>query len=70
VTFNPMAVEVPTLESPLIRLRPVRPDDAPALVAAASDGALWELPFTVVPSATTVDSHLATALQGLAGGTA
>ncbi len=69
MTVNPVAVAVPTLESPLIRLRPLRPGDAPALVAAASDGALWELPFTVVPSAATVDSYLATALQGLAGGT-
>lgn len=63
-----MARLIPTLTSPLIRLRPLCPGDAPALVAAATDGSLWELPFTVVPSAATVDAYLSTALQGLATG--
>ncbi|MCB2005292.1 MAG: GNAT family N-acetyltransferase [Rhodoferax sp.] len=64
-----MAAQIPALASPSILLRPLAPDDGPALVAAASDGALWNLPFTVVPSAATVEAYLATALQGLAAGT-
>jgi RimJ/RimL family protein N-acetyltransferase len=43
--------------------------DAPALVAAASDGELWNLPFTVVPSAATVDDYIQQALQGRDAGT-
>lgn len=64
-----MAAQIPALASPSILLRPLASDDGPALVAAASDGALWNLPFTVVPSAATVEAYLATALQGLAAGT-
>jgi RimJ/RimL family protein N-acetyltransferase len=60
---------IPTLARGPILLRPLAASDAAALVAAASDGRLWELPFTVVPCAATVDSYIATALQGLAGGT-
>ncbi|WAH57061.1 GNAT family N-acetyltransferase [Pseudomonas silvicola] len=52
------------LEGPRILLRPLQPDDAPALVLAASDGELWNLPFTVVPSAATVKGYIDTALQG------
>jgi len=52
------------LEGPRILLRPLQPDDAPALVLAASDGELWNLPFTVVPSAATVQGYIDTALQG------
>jgi RimJ/RimL family protein N-acetyltransferase len=42
----------------------MQPTDGAALVAAASDGELWNLPFTVVPSAQTVDSYIADALDG------
>jgi len=52
------------LEGPRILLRPLQPEDATALVAAASDGQLWNLPFTVVPSATTVQSYIDNALKG------
>jgi hypothetical protein len=44
--------------------------DSPALVQAAADGELWNLPYTVVPSAETVDSYIRTALEGRADGTA
>ncbi|EIK96642.1 GNAT family acetyltransferase [Pseudomonas sp. M47T1] len=57
------------LEGPRIILRPLQRDDAAALVAAASDGELWNLPFTVVPSATTVSTYLDTALKGRDAGT-
>ncbi|HEY4371687.1 MAG TPA: GNAT family protein [Burkholderiales bacterium] len=49
-------------------LRPLAATDGPALVEAAADGELWKLPFTVVPSAATVDAYLARALEGMAAG--
>jgi len=58
-----------TLVGQRIRLRPLLATDAPALVAAASDGELWNLPFTVVPSSETVQSYIRTALDGQAAGT-
>lgn len=58
-----------TLLGPRIRLRPLQADDGPALLKAASDGELWRLPFTVVPSASTVQSYLAEALAGREAGT-
>ncbi|WP_416423520.1 GNAT family protein [Pseudomonas sp. App30] len=57
------------LEGPRILLRPLQPDDATALVAAASDGELWTLPFTVVPSAATVQGYIEAALKGRDAGT-
>jgi len=53
-----------TLQGPRIRLRPLQADDGPALLRAAADGELWQLPFTVVPSADTVHTYLAEALAG------
>ena len=53
-----------------IKLRPMLASDGPALVQAAADGELWNLPFTIVPSAETVDSYIRTALEGRADGTA
>jgi RimJ/RimL family protein N-acetyltransferase len=38
-------------------------------VQAAADGELWKLPFTVVPSADTVDEYIRVALSGQAAGT-
>ena len=58
-----------TLTGPRVRLRPLLTSDAPALVAAAADGELWRLPYTVVPSADTVGDYLAGALAGQAAGT-
>jgi len=50
-------------------LRPLEAADAPALVAAAADGALWNLNVTVVPDAGSVSGYIATALDGRAKGT-
>jgi N-acetyltransferase len=61
--------ELPTLTGRAIELRPLRADDAPALVAAAADGELWNLKVTVVPGAATVDAWIATALAGVRAGT-
>lgn len=58
-----------TLTGPRIQLRPLQVSDAGALVAAASDGELWNVPFTVVPSAETVDDYIRNALEGHALGT-
>jgi N-acetyltransferase len=52
-----------------MQLRPLLATDAAALVQAAADGELWNLRFTVVPSAQTVDAYIETALAGQAAGT-
>jgi RimJ/RimL family protein N-acetyltransferase len=52
-----------------IQLRPLLASDGAALVQAAADGELWNLPFTVVPSVETVDAYINTALEGQAAGT-
>lgn len=58
-----------TLVGQRIRLRPLLASDAAALVAAAADGELWTLPFTVVPSSATIHSYIRAALDGQAAGT-
>ena len=57
------------LVGPRIQLRPMLASDGPELVQAAADGDLWDLPFTFVPSAATVDGYIRTALDGRADGT-
>lgn len=59
----------PILEGQVVTLRPLEAADAPALVAAAADGELWSLPYTVVPSATTIDAWLERLLAGQREGT-
>ncbi len=51
-----------------IELRPLETSDSPALVAAAGDGELWTLPFTVVPSRDTVDTYIGHAITGRTNG--
>ena len=60
---------MPTLTGKLIQLRPLCEDDADALVLAASDGELWNLPYTVVPSRETVGAYIERALEGQRAGT-
>ena len=57
------------LSSNRIRLRLLKIEDSRDLVAAASDGELWNLPFTVVPSAETIDDYIRLALEGYQSGT-
>lgn len=57
------------LSSDRIRLRILTIEDSRDLVAAASDGQLWNLPFTVVPSAETIDEYINHALEGYQAGT-
>lgn len=62
-------LKAPDLIGPTIVLRPLRADDGPVLLAAATDGQLWEMTVTVIPGPGTVDKYLATALQGAQTGT-
>jgi RimJ/RimL family protein N-acetyltransferase len=57
------------LIGPRITLRPLLASDGPALLQAAADGELWKLPYTIVPSAKTVDDYIRVALEGRADGT-
>jgi RimJ/RimL family protein N-acetyltransferase len=57
------------LVGPRIQLRPIRYSDAGALVQAAADGELWNLPFTVVPSSETMTDYIRAALKGQEAGT-
>ena len=57
-----------SLQGSRVVLRPLDATDAPALVAAAADGALWNLKVTVVPDANSVSAYIASALAGQAGG--
>ena len=48
----------------IIKLRPLLASDGAALIQAAADGELWNLPFTVVPSAVNMDAYIHNALEG------
>jgi RimJ/RimL family protein N-acetyltransferase len=58
-----------TLEGHGVRLEPLAPSHAEALVTAASDGELWELWFTSVPEPERMHEYLAAALDGQRAGT-
>ncbi|MEL0168702.1 MAG: GNAT family protein [Pseudomonadaceae bacterium] len=51
------------MQTELAQLRPLRAEDAAALVEAASDGKLWQLWYTQVPDAATVEAYVAEALR-------
>ena len=50
------------LRGATVTLKPMTTSDSEALVAAASDGKLWELWYTGVPSPTNIDDYIAFAL--------
>lgn len=54
----------PTLTGTTVELRPLKADDAPALLQAAADGQLWNMTLTVVPGPERVERYIATALAG------
>ncbi|MGQ0641579.1 MAG: GNAT family N-acetyltransferase [Gemmatimonadaceae bacterium] len=56
------------LEGQGIRLEPLTQEHHDGLVAAASDGKLWELWFTSVPQPEQVQTYIDTALAGLRDG--
>jgi RimJ/RimL family protein N-acetyltransferase len=58
-----------TLEGHGVRLEPLAPSHAESLIAAASDGELWELWFTSVPEPARMHEYIASALDGQHAGT-
>jgi RimJ/RimL family protein N-acetyltransferase len=57
-------VEPVVLERNGVRLEPLDPQHAEGLAAAAADGALWNLWFTVVPAPHEAEDYVATAMRG------
>jgi RimJ/RimL family protein N-acetyltransferase len=57
-----------TLEGSNVRLEPLTHEHREALVAAATDGALWELWYTSVPRPEETEAYIASALAGQAAG--
>jgi N-acetyltransferase len=53
----------PVLEGEHVLLRPMEREDGPAIVEAASDGKLWELFYTHVPSSDEIETWLNTAIE-------
>lgn len=51
----------PVLEGSRVLLRPMQRGDGAAIVDAASDGRLWELFYTTIPSADEIGGYLETA---------
>jgi N-acetyltransferase len=58
-----------TLEGHGVRLEPLAKSHAEQLIAAASDGSLWELWFTSVPEPAHMARYIDTALDGQRAGT-
>lgn len=52
-----------TLEGKIVRLIPLEKTHRDGLLAAASDGNLWELWYTAVPSSKSIDNYINTALK-------
>lgn len=65
-----MWLEEAELESISVKLSPLRVEHADELVLAASDGNLWELWFTSVPSKDSINSYISHALNQQAKGLA
>ncbi len=63
-----ISVQPVELEGHGVRLEPLEPRHAADLAAAAADGALWELWFTVVPAPTETQSYVELALTRLQEG--
>jgi RimJ/RimL family protein N-acetyltransferase len=52
-----------TLEGQHVRLEPLGLSHSDALVEAASDGELWNLPYTIVPSKETIAAYVGRTLE-------
>ncbi len=63
-------IDMPVLKGDVVQLRPLQPGDADGIVAAAADGRLWELFYTSVPSADTIDAYIEKAMADRRSGRA
>ena len=63
-----MNVTPVVLEGRYVRLEPLTQNHRDSLIAAASDGALWNSDVTIVPSPQTVHRYIEDALNGLQRG--
>ena len=59
-----MEISAVTLEGQYVRLEPLAPVQKESLIAAASDGELWNSMVTIVPSRETMSSYIESALHG------
>ncbi|HXF47823.1 MAG TPA: GNAT family protein [Verrucomicrobiae bacterium] len=57
-----------TLEGHGVRLEPLTPEHKDALIAASSDGKLWELWFTAIPEPAKTEKYIADALASQQAG--
>ncbi|MGI9086954.1 MAG: GNAT family N-acetyltransferase [Chthoniobacterales bacterium] len=53
----------PILNGRIVRLEPLQSAHHDQLIAATSDGELWRLPYTIVPSAETMSAYIETTLE-------
>ena len=63
-----MKVSPIILEGQQVRLDPLSPAHAEALVAAAADGELWKTTVTIIPDALSINDYIAAALKGQSAG--
>ena len=66
--FDMIEIHPVTLEGYGVRLEPMTYEHREGLVAAASDGKLWELWFTWIPGAESAEAYIAYALAGQKNG--
>ena len=63
-----MEISPVTLEGQRVQLEPLSPAHEEALIAAASDGELWNSTVTIVPSPATMAAYIEAALHGQSEG--
>jgi RimJ/RimL family protein N-acetyltransferase len=63
-----MRISPVTLEGQHVSLEPLLPEHEEALIAAASDGELWNSTVTIVPTRATMSAYIEAALYGQALG--
>ncbi|MDR3670123.1 MAG: GNAT family protein [Holophaga sp.] len=65
---RPSPLLQPTLRGRTVELRPLRPEHAQDLLAAAADGQLWNLKVTAVPGPDSIGQYLEVAFAGRQAG--
>lgn len=56
-------MEQPVLKGKLVELHPMQAEHRQSIIDAASDGQLWEMTLTVIPSPQTIDQYLNSAFE-------